>query len=114
MDLSKSPKKLAILFFAFASVSPYFSMILPAIDISCGDGSCMAEGLMYRYGLYVVTLCSYYLSAVFLLKINFEKYWQCFILAIPLLLILNPHGYFGFANVKYIVEVLLPYSLLWG
>lgn len=93
--LNSFEKKMGTTFFVIAQLLPYLGYLVPRIDYSCGDGSCMAEGLMYQYGIYAVVLISYYASAIYFLKIKFNSYWQCALIAIPALLVVSPRGAFN-------------------
>lgn len=93
--LNSFHKKMAMAFFALAMVLPYLGYVAPRIDYSCGDGSCMAEGLMFRYGIYAAVLLSYYASAIYFLRIRLTSYWQCALIAIPVLLVVSPRGMFN-------------------
>ena len=94
--LNSFQKKMGATFFAIALVLPYLGYFASRIDYSCGDGSCMAEGMMFRVGLYAAVLLSYYASAIYFLRIRFTSYWQCALIAIPVLLVVSPQGAFTF------------------
>ncbi|GHD68489.1 hypothetical protein [Jeongeupia chitinilytica] len=94
--LDSFPKKMCALFFGLAVLMPFVSYFTPRIDYSCGDGSCMAAGLFSSYVVYILTALSYYLAAVFFLRTSLATYWRSALLAIPVVLLISPRGYFNF------------------
>jgi hypothetical protein len=89
------PKKMGTTFFVIALLLPALYYVIPSVDTSCGDGSCMVEGLMFRYVLYAAIVLSYYASTIYFLRIKLRSYWQCALLAIPTLLLVSPRGVFN-------------------
>lgn len=56
----------------------------------------MVQGMFYRYGIYSLIVLGYYTATVFFLRLKLGTYWQCLLAAVPVLLLVNPHGYFSF------------------
>jgi hypothetical protein len=53
----------------------------------------MAEGIMYRYVAYMLILIGFYASAVLFLRVMNEKLWQCLLLGVVCVVLINPHGF---------------------
>ena len=94
--LDSRPKKLGTAFFFLGMLAPILQFVVPRVDYSCGDGSCMFEGIIFRYIIFALAALSYYLAAVFFLRVALKSYWQSALLAIPLVLLVSPRGYFNF------------------
>ncbi|BBH13798.1 hypothetical protein [Chromobacterium haemolyticum] len=84
----------AVIVFFITLLLSYYAYFLPRMDYSCGDGSCMMDGMMYRYIAYALTVLGFYTVAVLSVRILIDQWWRCFALGAVLILLINPHGFF--------------------
>ncbi len=53
----------------------------------------MANGMMYRYVAYAITILSFYASFVLIFRALIDKIWKCIVLGAIFMVLVNPHGF---------------------